>query len=106
MKNPLCPVGLETGRPLAEIAFLEEKARHVFFDERNRARIGSIDAVFVDDSGQPLQPLLPAFGGDVVIDALAQLTRMGRGFKAFGFAVQDYALNSVRHSIAPVGGLG
>ena len=50
-----------------------------------------------DDGLQTLQPLVPTFLRDVLIDPDTELTRIGWFVEAFGFHLEHYALNHTRH---------
>src|ERR1043166_7455521 len=62
-----------------------------------RPRIGQVEAVLVDQHGLLAQPLLPRFLGDVLPDALAELTRVGREFEALGLAAELHTLHHPGH---------
>ena len=74
-------------------AFAEEKSVHVFFDQFQGVRVGGVEAVLVDDGGQPFQPLNPALLGNIFKHPLSQFPRIGRGLEGFGFLIQDNAMN-------------
>lgn len=86
-----------TSRQISELAFLEQKSKHVLFDYRHAGGVGGAEAIVIDEDGQVRQPALPSLARDVFVDALSERTGVGRKLKTFGIAFQDLAKNSTRH---------
>lgn len=99
MTPPLLLLALsrESRRKLAQIAFIEQEPKHMLLDDGMSIRVGRGDLVLVDDRDETLQPLLPALGGDVVVNALSQIARVWGLFQAFGFLFQDRAVYHSSH---------
>jgi uncharacterized membrane protein YgdD (TMEM256/DUF423 family) len=78
----------------------EEKLFHLLDQELARLRLDGRQAVLVDQHGLVADPGPPGLGGDVVEDALAELTRIWNAFQALGFALQVGAENGSRHDVS------
>ena len=87
---------------IAIVDYLDDEESDTFeVKALTRALIGEIQPVFVDQHGLVLEPLRPGLLGNVLVDALAQLARIGRAVEPFGLAAELHALHHSCH-----GGLG
>src|SRR5688572_22370329 len=69
-------------------ALPEEMPRHLFLEVLAGARVGEVQAVLVHQHLLVLEPPLPRFLGDALVEALAELARIGRIVEAFGLALE------------------
>ena len=88
---------LETLRLLAQIAFLEDEPDHMPLKNRETRRIYRRQPVLIDDHSLAFNPLTPAFGGHVFIDALPQFTGIRHTFQPWSFAAKYNAGNHSSH---------
>ncbi|MOA61399.1 hypothetical protein D3C78_1865310 [compost metagenome] len=61
------------------------------------ARVGQVQAVFIDQHGLVLEPASPGFLAHVFPDALAQLAWVGRKVQTFSVFVELDAVNGTCH---------
>src|SRR5437016_2934753 len=93
-------VSLLTGRHVALChvrAAAEEVVLHLPAQVVARALVREIQAVLVDQHRLLLEPLRPGFLAHVLVDALAELARIGRKIEAFGFAAELDAVDGSGH---------
>src|SRR3982751_6313356 len=77
----------------------EEEILHLAREILPGTLIGEIEAVFVDEHGLVLHPGRPRLLAHGSVDALAQLTRIGREIETFGLALEIYALHRSCHVV-------
>src|SRR6266436_1188052 len=75
----------------------DEMLLHLLGEIFPRARVGEVQLVLVDEHGLVLDPGLPGFLGDVLVDALAELARVGREVEPFRVAAELDALHHTCH---------
>src|ERR1700743_1841850 len=80
-------------------AFAEEELLRLLHQILTRARIGHVQAVFVDQHGLLLEPRLPGFLRDALVDPFAELARQRRKIETFGFLAELRALNHASHAV-------
>jgi hypothetical protein len=59
--------------------------------------VGQVEPILVDQHGLVFHPQLPGFRANLVVDALAELTRVGCEIQAFAFLLEVNALNGAGH---------
>jgi hypothetical protein len=72
-------------------------ALHLLGEVLPRARIGEAQPVLVHQHRLVLEPLRPRLLGDILVDPLAQLARIGREVEPLGFAAELDAMNHACH---------
>jgi hypothetical protein len=82
-------------------SFVEEKTDHVSLYQLDTLRITGVQAIFVNDHLQSVEPLLPALARYVFVDASPELTRVGRLIHPLRLAFEDHATNHSRHHCFP-----
>jgi hypothetical protein len=80
----LAATGIETGWQLALSTLAEQKTQHMLFDDLQTARVRRAQPILIQDRGQALQPLLPAFFGDIFVNPLSQVAGVRRAVQTFG----------------------
>src|SRR6266436_1188053 len=70
---------------------------HLLCEIFPRARVGEVQLVLVDEHGLVLDPGLPGFLGDVLIDALAEFARVGGEVQPFRVAAELDAFHHPCH---------
>jgi len=63
----------------------------MLFDEGDTLRIGAVQAEIVEQNREVVQPLLPGFLGDILVNALTEFARVGRKIEAGGLALEFQA---------------
>ena len=79
----------------------EEELFHLLAQDAAGVGVGGVEAVVVDEDGHVRLPEGVALGGDVVVDALAQLAGEGRFLQARQLAAHLDALHRSRHGCSP-----
>src|SRR3990172_331693 len=94
-------VALRRLRPAAEQEFL-----HLAGQELAGLGLEEHEPVLVDQHGLVSEPLLPGLLRDLVVNALAELTRIRRAIETFRLAAEQYALDHSCHCRTPDRRLG
>src|SRR3954447_12540165 len=81
----------------------EEMVFHLALEVLAGALVGQVQAVLVDQHRLLLEPLLPGFLADAVVEALAEFAGVGRKVETLGLATELDAVDRAWHSRAPVG---
>src|SRR5579864_87892 len=79
--------------------FAEEELLGLLHQILARARIGHVQAVFVDQHRLLLEPRLPGFLRNAFVNALAKFAGQRREIEAFGFLAELCALNRTSHAV-------
>ncbi|CAI06694.1 hypothetical protein ebA1085 [Aromatoleum aromaticum EbN1] len=79
----------------------EEMLFHLFGEVLPCPRIHQVEAIFIDQHGLVLHPLLPGFLGHILENALAQRARHRRQVQPFRFAPKLDAIDHTGHRSIP-----
>src|SRR3954454_5772854 len=83
-------------------ATAEEVVLHLALEVLAGALVRQVQPVLVDQHGLLLEPLLPGFLADAVVDPLAQFAGIGGKVEALGFATELDAVDRAWHSRSPL----